>query len=191
MSLTIDDLKKELDKESLSRVLNKYILGGDPICFPSNKNLIFALKENISTYFDIHPKMIEIVGSAKLGISLSEDRFGGRYNKNSDIDMAVVSIELFDMAWNELMKLDSQFYTLKDKDRQFLKDCSNDIPDGFISPDKLPEKCDFRKKWWKIFSDLSNKKEFEFRKIRGRLFKNWFFVEKYYSIQLKKIKRSR
>ncbi|WKZ33832.1 MAG: hypothetical protein QY316_05395 [Thermodesulfobacteriota bacterium] len=186
--LKLEDLEKELAISSLRMVLNEHILGGEPICFSKDKKLVYILKRKIADYFGIHLKMIEIVGSAKLGISLSDTRWGKKFDNKSDIDLAIVSPELFDKAWDDLRELDSNYYSLKDQDIVFLKECFRDIPDGYISPDKLPKKSEFRKKWWQIFIDLSSKEEFEYRKIRGRLFRSWFFVEKYYSIQLRKIK---
>jgi hypothetical protein len=159
----------------------------DSKCFGGNIDFILELKETLSTYFKVPIKNIEIVGSAKLGLSLSKDRFGKKYDNNSDIDLVLVSSELFDEAWHELLKLEYKFHQLSTKERAFLDDCYGTLHRGFISPEKLPPKTDFHKYWWRIFSNLSNKEIYEYRKIRGRLFKDWWFVEKYYSINLKKI----
>lgn len=189
MSLDLQQLKNVIDKTSISRVANQYILSDNPICFKGNKDLIFKLNGLISKYFKLHPKNIEIVGSAKLGFSLNEYRLGEPYNKNSDIDFALVSSSLYDEAWHELLQLEFKYYQLGPKEKELLRDCYKDIPHGFISPDKLPLDGDFSKNWWKFFSSLSNKPEFEYRKIRGRLFKNWWFAEKYYSIQLTRLSK--
>ncbi len=184
--MDFDKLKKELTSNDVSIVVNKYILGGNPICFSGREILILQLKKALTEHFNIHIKNIEIVGSAKLGISLGNDKLGKQFDKHSDIDIAVVSSELFDIAWFELMKLESISYKLTEKDRVFLKECSNLISKGFISPDKLPKISNFSENWWKIFSELSNK--YEYKKIRGRLFKDWWFAERYYSIQLNRLK---
>lgn len=188
--INIELLKKELDKDSVSNVVNKFILSGNPICFKGNIDSITGLKNKLSSYFSLHKKDMEIVGSAKLGISLSAARFGKPYDARSDIDFVVVSSDLFDIAWHELLKLDFQWYKLLQKERVSLTDCYHTIHKGYISPDKLPTNLDFAKKWWKIYMDLSNREEYEYRKIRGRLFKNWWFVEKYYSKQLVDLKKS-
>ena len=100
----------------------------------------------------------------------------------------VVSSELFDIAWHELLLIEFQYYNLSEVEKTNLRDSFSYIPKGVISPDSLPNKTNFFKQWWSIFSDLSSKEKYNFRKIRGRLFKNWWFAEKYYSIQLTKIK---
>lgn len=185
--MNLERLKTELERNSISNVLNKHILDGDPICFNGDLDLIMNLKMSISDHFEIHIKNIEVVGSSKLGISLSEERFGKPYNEKSDIDIVIVSSELFDVAWHELLKLDFKYHKLTPKDIESLKDCYNTIHKGYIRPDKLPANIGFTKSWWQIFSELSNKEKYEYRKIRGRLFKNWWLVEKYYSIQLTKL----
>lgn len=189
--MEIEELIEEIKKTSISKVVNRYILRDDSVCFDNDISLISDLKESLSSHFKIHTKEIEIVGSGKLGFSLSEERLGKEFNKYSDIDLAIVSSQLFDFAWHSLLELDFRYYELNAIERDFMSDSYNLIHKGIISPDKLPNKLDFAKNWWKIFAELSNKKKYEYRKIRGRLFKNWWFAEKYYSIQLEKIKKDK
>jgi len=186
--MKFEELKVELNKYSLSRFINKFLLSDKAICFPGNENLILDMKETIANHFHIHTRNIEVVGSAKLGVSLNNQRLGKPYDNDSDVDLVIVCSELFDRVWNDLSQLELKKYTLGEKDRAKLEDCCSYIRDGNIRPDMLPDKLPFRGHWWEIFNKVSNKKQYENREIRGRLFKNWFFVEKYYSIQLIKIK---
>lgn len=186
--MDLEKLKEELSSKTVSEVVNKYILRDNPICFSGDEILISEIQKNLAEHFNVHIKNIEIVGSAKLGISLSNERLGKPYDKSPDIDLAIVSSELFDLAWLELMKLEFISYKLGTKDRNFLRECLVTISNGYISPDKLPPISSFSKNWWAIFSNLSNQEKYEYRKIRGRLFKDWWFAEKYYSIQLNRLK---
>lgn len=186
--MTLPEIENILNKDSVSKFVNEYILSNQPVCFRANEELIWGIKDLLSYQFNIHKKDIEIVGSGKLGISLSDERFGKEFNKKSDIDIALVSQELFNLGWNELLTLDFSYYKLSERERQDLSDSYQTIHRGFISPERLP-KSKFKEQWWKVFTELSNKQKYEYRKIRGRLFKNWSFVEKYYSIQIIKIKK--
>lgn len=178
----IKELKEIISTSSISEVVNNYILSNDPICF--DHALIYKLRKSLSDHFDVHLKNIEIVGSAKIGISLNptSGRWGKKFDGDSDIDLAIVSNELFDIAWHELIKNEDNLLSPAEKEQ--LKNSYKYISQGIISPDQLPLKLEFSKKWWHIFSILSENENFEKRKIRGRLFKNWWFVEKYYSKQL-------
>lgn len=187
--MDIISLKRELGSNDIYEIVNKYILCEDCVCFSGEKDLIRRLKTAIADHFHLHLKNIEIVGSGKLGISLNEERFGKPFDSQSDIDLIVVSSELFDRAWIELLMLDYKYpHRLRGNDRDFLRESFETIHKGYLSPNKLPEASNFGKNWWAIFNGLSNKAKYENRKIRGRLFKNWFCVEKYYSLQLIKLK---
>jgi hypothetical protein len=186
--MTLLEIENILNKKTISKFVNEYILSNQPVCFRENEELVWEIKDLLSNQFNIHKKDIEIVGSGKLGISLSDERFGKEFNKKSDIDIALVSSELFNLAWNELLTLDFSYYKLSERKRQDLNDSYQTIHRGFISPERLP-RSKFKEHWWKVFNELSNKQKYEHRKIRGRLFRNWSFVEKYYSIQIRKIKK--
>jgi hypothetical protein len=189
MDLSI--LKSEIAKaRRMGRFVTEKILCEQAVCFNGNKEKILDLKEAIAFYFKIHSRNIEIAGSAKLGISLNNARLGLPFDENSDIDLIVVSSELFDVAWHELLKLDWKYATLLPKDRTALDDCYNALHRGFISPDRLPNQTEFYNNWWRIFNQLSDDDKFEKRKIRGRLFKSWLFVEKYYSIKIDELRNT-
>ena len=189
--MTLLELKEELKIKDVYRVVKEYILNGQPVCFGGKKDVIWNLKETVSDEFGLNIKAIEIVGSAKLGFSLNPNKIGQTFNKTSDVDLLIVSSRLFDLAWNELLKLDFHYHRLTPKDKDFLKDCYETIHRGYISPERIPKKSGFGRNWWSIFDKLSNKKEFEYRKIRARIFKNWEFAEKYYSIQLVELSREK
>lgn len=186
---TVDDLKTLLSQKTIPEVIHRYLLARDPICFQNNPDAVYELQKALSDHFGVHTKNIEIVGSAKLGISLNpkKERYGKKYDDESDIDLVVVSSELFDKAWHGLMKLDGMRHTLNEREIGLLDECNNLTHRGYISPDKLPIRMDFSKNWWSVFETLSNQDKYEKRKIRGRLFKDWWFVERYYSIMLAKL----
>jgi hypothetical protein len=187
--MTIEELKKELSLKGLSNVVNEKILSSKPVWLKEKESIIYQVKEKISKELNIHLKDIEIVGSAKIGISLSEERYGREFYKKSDVDIAIISENLFNEAWHQLLNLDFKYYKLTESQRQNLNSAYETIHRGFISPDRLPASS-FKEKWWKVFNELSNKPLYEYRNIRGRLFKNWFFAEKYYSIQISKLNKA-
>lgn len=189
---TLDELKTLLSQKTIPEIIHRYLLSREPVCFQKSPDAVYDLQRSLSEHFRVHTKNIEIVGSAKLGISLnpSASRYGKKYDEESDIDLVVVSGELFDKAWHELTKLDGARHTLNEKERSLLDECNNLIHRGYISPDKLPIRMDFSKNWWGVFEKLSNQEKYEKRAIRGRLFKDWWFVERYYSIMLAKLSAS-
>jgi hypothetical protein len=186
--MDLEGLKKKLGQDSVENIINKYILCEESY-FPSGKELILELKNSIAKHFDIHSRDIEIVGSAKLGFSLNPDKIGKVFNAGSDIDLVIVSSELFDAMWRSLLILEyRENYNLDKKGQELLRECLGTIRDGYISPNRFPSIFKYHNYWWKIFNSLSSKPKYNTQKVRGRLFKNWLCVEKYYSIQLIKLK---
>jgi len=179
--MTFEEFRAKVRAEPIQRILQKYIFGSTPICFGGDIDLDIKLKLKISDFWGIHPKNLEIVGSAKTGFSLNPDRLGKPFNSQSDIDIIVVSNKLFDQAWRELLQLDFKWYKLSQGEQAELQSAYATVHRGFISPDRLPKKTVVCTDWWKQFNMLSNDSEFGLRKIRGRLFKSWWFAEKYYT----------
>ncbi|MFJ9380652.1 hypothetical protein [Streptomyces sp. NPDC101455] len=61
-----------------------------------------ALRERVAVQLNVHPNRdVYTVGSAKLGFSIKPTRRYGRFNDESDIDVAVVSPELYSQLWRE------------------------------------------------------------------------------------------
>lgn len=66
--------------------------------------------------FSVEPHAVHIVGSAKLGLSLRPDANFKPFGANSDIDVVIVSRQLFDNFWRNLRKAyyNSQEYVRKE-----------------------------------------------------------------------------
>jgi hypothetical protein len=62
-------------------------------------------RHEIAKRLDVDPMGIQLVGSARLGYSLSPDKKFKRFDESSDLDIAVVSNEVFEQAWLELRDL--------------------------------------------------------------------------------------
>lgn len=57
----------------------------------------------IADHLDLNPRNVAVIGSAKFGRSMAPDKFGAPYQHgDSDIDIAIVSRELFESAWRQL-----------------------------------------------------------------------------------------
>jgi hypothetical protein len=183
------EVKSRLDIHGISRFINEYLLNNyyEKYSFSNDRELLWKLKLSLSKSFNIQIRNLEIVGSAKLGISYNDGLYNKKLSTESDIDIVIVSNDLFEEAWIELLLNEDNYYKLGESERDFLEDTYKTIHKGLISPDRIPRSMNFHKKWWDVFEGLSNKPEYDNRKIRGRLFKNWWFVEKYYSTSFSKI----
>src|SRR5262249_20345431 len=75
----------------------------------------------------LHPLQLILCGSAHLGFSPVPEKLGKPFDSSlSDIDVAVVSIELFDRWWSELQSIELI--------PAVLTKVANDLFWGFINP---------------------------------------------------------
>jgi len=167
--------QNDIFSEDSTSIVQKYILQGEPIVLSSDR--YFRLRKAISGKFGLHPNDILLVGSAKLGFSLSENRMLENFCNESDIDVAIVSAGLFQRVWQEAFKYRdsvgnwSNFPSFR---RYLFK--------GWIRPDFLPlsENFEFAEEWNSFFQQLTASGEFGPYKIAAGLYHSLFFLESYH-----------
>ena len=80
------------------------LFDGTPAIWPRELSYI-QWRHEVATELGVDPIGIQLVGSARLGYSISPDKGYKLFNEASDLDIAVVSPGLFDGAWAELSTL--------------------------------------------------------------------------------------
>lgn len=120
--------------------------------------------------FRCHPLELVICGSAHLGFSPVPSKLGNPFDaRKSDIDVAVVSQELFEMWWSELQSL-----SLTDKKRSQIAD---NLFWGLIDPFTVLEVSDIAQRWWDALGKLRPLQAFS---VRGRVYKNHWSMQEYH-----------
>ncbi|WP_295792051.1 hypothetical protein [Mucilaginibacter sp.] len=175
--------KSDLGILDSRKMVQKWITSGG--CAMVSDQEYEALKLNISTHFKIAKDQVMIIGSAKLGFSLSPKKLFRRFNDSSDIDVVIVSSELFDSVWKNVYNLVQQKVLWETfdsfKDYLFI---------GWIRPDLLPPSNQFElaNDWWEYFRELTSSGLFGSYKISGALYKDWEFLEGYHLNNIEKLK---
>lgn len=155
-------------------ICRRYLIFGS--CTELDDERYFSLKAAIAEQFNIHPNEVIVVGSAKLGFSIAPTKRYRAFGEASDIDVAIVSPQLFDRVWREVFGfLDSA------SSWQTQREFSNYFVRSWVRPDKLPSATSFRftDEWFAFFRHLSNTREYGDIKISGGLYRDWVFIEKY------------
>lgn len=173
----LDDFKADLQSFSDVQIVRKYILNGG--CHALTDNQHYQLKERISEHFGIQFNDVIVVGSGKLGFSIKPSKRYQTFGEESDIDVAVVSTDLFTKIWEDA----HQFK----KSGAYWPRCSDFfryLSEGWIRPDKLPnsEYFKFTEYWWKFFNGVTASKDFGPFKIRAGLYYSPFFMQEYQKI---------
>lgn len=173
----LEEFKADLNGLSSLQMIRKYILNG--VCNVLNDDQHFLLKEEICEHFHVDFNNVILVGSGKLGFSIKAEKRFQSFGDDSDIDIAVVSGELFQKVWEEayLYKKSGAYWP---KSASFFKYLS----EGWIRPDKLPTSgyFAFTARWWDFFNQITVSKRYGPYKVRAGLYHSMFFLQEYQKI---------
>ena len=132
------------------------------------------------------PLKIQIVGSAKLGFSISEKHLADgsilpryrAFSPVSDIDTVVICPMIFDAIWNDLSTYAGQSVSRLPWNSGALGDY---LVHGWLRPDLFPKVTSLRKcqDWWNVFSELSLNKDFNRHSVRGAIFHSLEHLKRY------------
>jgi hypothetical protein len=181
--MEISAFKNILRTENIDTIIRKYIMHGEPYIIPDNK--YFDLKYCIANNFHIHPTSIFMVGSGKLGFSIKPKRRYQFFGEKSDIDMAIISLELFETVWKEVYSfwIENGWWSKEEDFKKYLFR-------GWIRPDLLPsgESFSFSRNWWNFFRNISSSNVYGPYSIKAGIYHSLFFFEQYQSICIKQCK---
>ncbi|MDG4785459.1 hypothetical protein O7626_05845 [Micromonospora sp. WMMD1102] len=80
------------------------LFDGTPAAWPLELNYI-KWRHLVASELGVDPMAVQLVGSARLGYSLNPRKNFRKFHASSDLDIAVISPELFDRAWSELREI--------------------------------------------------------------------------------------
>ena len=119
----------------------KYIIHGTPYVFNEREDEYYDFRDRISKKFNIEYYQVYIVGSGKLGFSYLK---GTNFGYDSDIDVAIVSEELYNVYLKHVRNF--QYALERSKERLVEEEYKNYIKflkymaKGWMRPDLLPAK---------------------------------------------------
>ena len=125
---------------------------------------------------------VAVMGSGNWRYSLNPDKGFREFCKTSDVDVAIVSSELFTELWEEMrMHHRKHFYALSFNEKKRLRRSGENVYCGFISPTWIPNR-DRQKsyEYQRMLNSLSDK-AVQFLKVKMMFFKNEVEAVDYYA----------
>lgn len=201
MSFDIEEIKANLEKQTEKQFYTEYIIKSPNWYFENE--LGNSLEESIrvsddvkliiSENFKISFNSVMMVGSGKIGYSLSPKKLFQPFNndekvrKVSDLDFAIISSELFNEYWMKFRK------SFKYQYRDTYLHIYQDLYRGYINERNIVSVDGCRRDWNELVS--SSKKElltnfFIKNEISFRVYRSWEDFEDYNMQNIKDIKRS-
>lgn len=208
------ELVLSLDNHQL--LAKVFLLEGTPFVFEKSPMKYTVFREQVGDQFGIGSQDVCIVGSAKLGFSPSPGKYGQPFAETSDVDVVVVSFELFDKGSRELFahlnSLGPQIFEIrpfiepsKDKPKgqppsvglpewKTVKDAIRNYTYQNLNPALLPGEHPLRREIFDKIGSTSGifcalEPQVFVSKIRARIFRNWKAAEDYYTNTLRELKR--
>jgi len=188
--ITVDDFKAKLRDEAISEVeiVQRYITYGSPFVFEGDDDKYFKLKKTIAENFSLNPEAVIMVGSAKLGFSISPLKRWQPFHGESDIDMVIISSDVFDRFWKELYAFNINLTARTDKEEERYYRFLNYFFKGWLRPDVFPFSYVGRNVWLDFFKSISYGEFGDYNKITGAIFRGWEFYEGYHTGNIKEIR---
>jgi hypothetical protein len=183
--ITVESFRQKIRESQSVSVLDEVLLA--PAAIHVATRDIEHIKTALVGKFDAATTTVEIwvIGSAKLGFSITEKRLPDgtklpryrTFSPTSDVDIAVVSSSIFELIWNELSIHAYQSPRLPWKSGAL----GDYLIGGWLRPDHFPKGVRLRRcdDWWDLFRSLSADARFGRRKIRGALFHSMDHVKRY------------
>lgn len=187
---TVKEFIAVLRNQPLDQIVREVVFqgapyGGTPYVFRNRPESFSTLRNHLRSTLNVSEENVTVVGSAKLGFSISPHTFPRRFAWNSDVDILVVDESLFDQVWTTILRWNyPRRYRLSGPDWDWTKGRMHDlywgriVPDriryeGLSLPDVLKPLRDLSTSWFNAFRGLSQYPELAARDVSGRLYRTW------------------
>jgi hypothetical protein len=139
----------ELARIALARL---WLSEGIPYAFRNCPAIYEAVRSWLSTWLSVHAKEIGVTGSARLGASLSPKKLDKPFDSSSDLDIFIISSDLFAILREEFRRWSFDFESgclkaTNEREERFWRDNnargSRLIQRGFIDQKMIPNLPEF------------------------------------------------
>jgi len=177
------DYRRDLLNEAFdpNYMLDRYFHTGQSLVFngappEAEGDFKYLVASELFTAFAlrVHLYQLIVTGSAHLGFSPVPGKLGKSFDPmKSDIDLAIVSPELFDVWWTELQSAGLELAVRET--------VSRDLFWGFINPASVRDVSDCGAKWWRLFGGLRTDRA---AGVRGRLYRTFWSMQSYHKLAI-------
>ena len=202
---TLEEFEEELrETDDLDQLVNDLFGGGGlPWAFRSDEPTYLAFRERVSYALKTTAEDVHIVGSASVGFSLGPDTYPREFHEYSDIDVAVVSTDLFDTVWFSLLKWGHpRRHSLPAPEKNWYDERQREVFWGWLTPHHLSFRTirfqrdlqtarDLRTNWFSLFQGMGAQfpdTELARREVSGRLYRTWDHLVGYQSESLRRLR---
>jgi hypothetical protein len=198
--VTKDELLKAADSISVPRLVQTHILDGVPAVLSIDRDSYQSIRASFASTVGASADDITIVGSAKLGYSLTPETFGSPFTSQSDIDIVVVNPQIYDRLW---WLLSSWSFPWRpggwpNEKRNWARDRLERAFHGWIEPELFfywelgrrvtpPALRDVRVEWFNALKQLSQNAPLAGHDCQARIYRSWPHAARYHEWSLNQV----
>lgn len=173
----VDRFRAELQALEPHDLVRKYITTGTPTELTEDE--YFDLRRTVAREFEIHPSSVVLVGSCRQGFSIAPKKRWRAAKQSSDLDVALVSPERFDVYWESVFTY-SRTNSAWNNSRRY-RIFARNLFFGWIDPRGLPPVPKFQEaaRWSEFFDSIMQSRRFGQRRISARLYRTWARLDAY------------
>lgn len=186
-----DEFSALLDSHDHTKIVEEFLIAGVPFAFRDSPSDYDTLRVALGSALHLTVDTMTVIGSGRIGFSLSPEKYGVPFSPKSDLDVVVVSANLFDIAWFDLLRLGRKYFSLQKRVQERVDTHKeNNIFWGFILPDRLPGAVALSPVWFRTFKGLARNPSLAGRDVNGRLYRTWDHVHVHQLHSLRKIQQA-
>lgn len=198
---SVSEFKRILVDQDLDSIVKHYLFAGLPFVFRKDPTGFDLMRKHLCDELSLNLADITVVGSAKIGFSLSPYNFPRSFTSTSDIDVVVVDSNLFDEVWFTMLRWHYPRRTdrLPETDWTWKIERANELYWGWFLPDRirfsglsfpgvLAPLRDISVRWFNAFQSLSVYPQLASWRISGRLYRTWDHAREYHRDGLRQIR---
>jgi len=91
----LKSIYRKLSEQDRFGILHSFITEGIPYIYKENPLAYEAIRSFIAQRLQLNPKQVVLIGSGRVGYSLSRKEWGKPFDSSSDLDFALISQPLF------------------------------------------------------------------------------------------------
>lgn len=194
MDFSVDIIKNDIINLSTKDFIIKYLLKSDNWYFSKYLGLetndaiqrMEGLKGLLNSKLEIAYHNVLMVGSGKIGCSLSPEKIFRQFNEDSDIDIAIISSKRFNDIWGKIR--------IASMDEHIsYQSITSSIFRGFINEKQFSNIAFARQYWNEQITDLNRSIQEEigiYHQINYRIYRSWEDLEDYHMNGVNKLRNN-
>jgi hypothetical protein len=183
------DLKAAILEIEPDLFVSRFIFEPIPFAFADDLDLWISWKNELAAALQVDPYEMVLTGSAAIGFSLNPKKSLAPFSIRSDVDVGVVSLHHFEVAWRHLRQSRPSWLTLPASTHRVLQwHRKNYVFAGAIATDLILPLLPFGQQWQLGLEAMGNRNPTLGREVRLRIYRDFEALRSYQAHNIRNLR---